>query len=61
MAWDFPEIDIFRKIPKQHFLIQIYNRYILGGLGKNRKDTKLWIIFLDDKNVIPMFKKALKI
>ena len=38
MRW--PHFDVFRKIPKQDFLIKIYNKFILGGLCKNRKDTK---------------------
>ena len=36
----WPHFDVFRKIPKQLFLIQIYNRYIFVCLCKNRKDTK---------------------
>ena len=38
MRW--PHFDVFRKIPKEHFLIQIYNRFIVGGLCINRKDIK---------------------
>ena len=38
MRW--PHFGVFRKIPKQLFSIQIYNRFIFVCLCKNRKDTK---------------------
>ena len=38
MRW--PHFDIFRKTPKQLFLVQIYNRFFLCVSVQKLKDTK---------------------